>query len=145
MTRTIAKKEQIQVKRGSPLRTLIVDDSHEFLDRLAKWLSAQPNFEIVGKSYSGFEALLKSRILRPDLVVMDVAMPLMNGYEAAERIKEGAHCPTVILISFFDRREAQGNSELRADAFLLKDSLYKDLLPTVARLFPCSRETAADS
>jgi len=75
-------------------------------------------------------------MLRPDLVVMDVAMPLMNGYEATERIKGGAHSPTVILISFFDRSDAHGHSETKADAFLMKDSLHEELLPTVARLFP---------
>ncbi len=136
MIRTATKKEQVQLKRGSPLRTLIVDDSHEFLDRLGKWLSAQSDFEIVGKAYSGFEALPKSRVLRPDLVVMDVAMPLMNGYEATVRIKEGTHSPKVILISFFDRRDAHEHGEMKADAFLTKDSLYEELCPTVDRLFP---------
>jgi CheY-like chemotaxis protein len=97
MIRAAARKTQTHMTPISPLRTLIVDDSREFLDRLGKWLSARPGFEIVGKAYSGFEALQKSRMLRPDLVVMDVAMPLMNGYEATERIKEGAHSPTVIL------------------------------------------------
>ncbi|MBX3330944.1 MAG: response regulator transcription factor [Nitrospira sp.] len=124
------------MKRTLPLRTLLVDDSPEFLGRLEKWLVRHPSFEIVGKAYSGVEAVKEVSALRPDLVLMDVAMPLMNGYEAALRIKEGAHRTIVILISFFDRRETSEHCDSKADAFLKKDSLYEDLLPTVARLFP---------
>jgi DNA-binding NarL/FixJ family response regulator len=123
------------MKPVPPLRTLIVDDSREFLDRLEKWLSSYPGFEIVGKAYSGFEALKKLRVLRPNLVVMDVTMPLMNGYEAAARMKGEKHPPIVVLISFYDRREIYKANDLKADAFLMKDSLYEELVPTVARLF----------
>jgi DNA-binding NarL/FixJ family response regulator len=129
------KKEEALTKRTLPLRTLLVDDSHEFLERLEKWLVRHPGFEIVGKAYSGLEAVKDVGVLRPDLVVMDVAMPLMNGYEATVSIKAGAHRPMVILISFFDRRDTCEDRDSKADAFLKKDSLYKDLVPTVARLF----------
>lgn len=133
------EKEEVLGKRTVPLRTLLVDDSPEFLGRLEKWLMKHPGFEIVGKAYSGLEAVKEVSLLRPDLVVMDVAMPLMNGYEATVSIKEGAHRPMVILISFFDRRETWEDRNSKADAFLKKDSLYRDLIPTVARLFPQQR------
>lgn len=140
------EKDKVPAKRSLPLRTLLVDDSPEFLGRLEKWLRAHSDFEIVGKAYSGFDALKQTRLVRPDLVIMDVAMPLMNGYEATARIKEGVHRPTIILISFFDRHGAHEGSDLNADAFIRKDSLYEELLPTVARLLsrPRSR-TEADS
>jgi CheY-like chemotaxis protein len=136
---TLDREERALMKRTLPLRTLLVDDSPEFLGRLEKWLVRHPGFEIVGKAYSGLEAIKEVSVLRPDLVVMDVAMPLMNGYEATASIKEGAHRPMVILISFFDRRETGEDGDSKADAFLKKDSLYSDLLPTVARLFPQQR------
>ena len=119
-----------------PLRTLLVDDSREFLERLEKWLVRHSGFEIVGRAYSGLEAIKEVSAVRPDLVMMDVAMPLMNGYEAALKIKEGAHRPIVILISFFDRSETSEVADSNVDAFLKKDSLYEHLLPTLARLFP---------
>jgi two-component system, NarL family, nitrate/nitrite response regulator NarL len=136
------KTEQAPLAVRNPLRTLLVDDSREFLGRLEKWLFGLPDFEIIGEAYSGFEAIKLSRMLRPDLVVMDVAMPLMNGYEATVRMKEGVHRPTVILISFFERCAAHEGSDLNADAFIKKDSLYEELLPTVARLFPQRRTEA---
>ncbi len=119
-----------------PLRSLIVDDSPEFLGRLEKWLLTRPEFEIVGKADSGFDAIQLTKDLHPDLVVMDVAMPLMNGYEATERIKEGGHGPIVILMSLLHQRDMSEEYGLKANAFLNKDVLYKELLPTVARLFP---------
>lgn len=135
MSTEAVQKEQGVVARMLPIRTLIADDSRVFLGRLEKWLLARPDFEIVGRAYSGFEAIALSRKLHPDLVVMDVAMPLMNGYEAAARIKEGVRCPVVILISFFERRDAQDRSQMEADAFIKKDSLYEELPRTVERLF----------
>jgi DNA-binding NarL/FixJ family response regulator len=141
-----SEKEEALLKRTLPLRTLLVDDSPEFLERLEKWLLRHPDFEIVGKANSGLEAVKEANVLRPDLVVMDVAMPLMNGYEAAVSIKAGAHRPMVILISFFDRRDTREDRDSKADAFLKKDSLYKDLVPTVARLFfQQSRQAEVDS
>jgi DNA-binding NarL/FixJ family response regulator len=130
------ERKEALMKRTMPLRTLLVDDSLEFIGRLEKWLMRHPGFDIVGKAYSGLDAVKQVSVLRPDLVVMDVAMPLMNGYEATASIKESAHRPVVILISFFDRRETCEGDDSKADAFLKKDSLYRDLVPTVARLFP---------
>lgn len=123
-----------------PLRTLIVDDSSEFLERLERWLRSRPEFEIVGRADSGLEAVQLTKALNPDLVVMDVAMPLMNGYEATERMKEGGLGPTVILMSLLPQGDVVAECDPTADAFLDKDVLYKELLPTVARLFPEQRE-----
>jgi len=106
------------------------------LRQLEQWLGGHPKFEIVGKAYSGPEAVLQSRALHPDLVVMDMTMPLMNGHEAAIKMKAEVHRPSVILISFLDMHEAYTDRVWKADAFLRKDALYEEFLPTVARLFP---------
>ena len=94
----------------------------------------------MGKADSGCEAVQLTKALRPELVVMDVVMPLMNGYEATERIKEVGHGTTVILISLFHLCDVSEKCDRKADAFLNKDALYKELLPTVARLFPLQGE-----
>jgi len=128
----------MSMKHNAPIRTVLVDGSPECLVHLEKWLGTLSDFTIVGKAGSGVEALEQCKLLRPDLVLMDVILPLMNGYEATARIKEQGHCPTVILMSFFPIGEAYGNEDhSKADAVLDKDALYTELIPTVTRLFSC--------
>ncbi|CUS31249.1 hypothetical protein COMA1_10012 [Candidatus Nitrospira nitrosa] len=124
-------------KHHSPIRTVLVDGSPECLVRLEKWLGTLSDIAIVGKANSGVDALEQCRLLRPDLVLMDVALPCLNGYEATARIKEDGHCPMVILMSLFHMDEAyEVNSYSKADVVLNKDVLYDELIPTVTRLFP---------
>jgi chemotaxis response regulator CheB len=127
----------ISMRHSAPIRTVLVDSSLECLARLERWIETLPDLELVGKASSGLDALEQCRVLRPDLVVMDVALPVMNGYEAATRIKEGGHRPMVILMSFFHLAESHGDDDYsKADAVLNKDALYEELIPTVTRLFP---------
>ncbi len=125
------------MRHNSPIRTVLVDGNPECLVRLEKWLGTLSDFAIVGKASSGVDALEQCRVLRPDLVLMDVALPCMNGYEATARIKEDGHCPMVILMSLFHMDEAyKVDSYSKADVVLNKDVLYDELIPTVIRLFP---------
>ena len=133
--------ERVQPKnasmtRSSPIRTVLVDGNQECLTRLEKWIGTLPDLELVGTAGSGVEALNQCRLFRPDLVIMDVTLPVMSGYEAAARIKEAGQCPTVILMSFFHLDESYGKDDYsKADALLNKDAVYEDLIPTVTRLF----------
>lgn len=127
----------MSLKHNSPIRTVLVDGSPECLVRLEKWLGTLSDFAIVGKASSGVDALEQCRVLHPDLVLMDVALPCMNGYEATARIKEDGHCPMIILMSLFHMDEAyEAESYSKADVVLHKDVLYEELIPTVTRLFP---------
>ena len=126
----------ISMKHRSPIRTVLVDGSVECLVRLEKWLGALSDFDIVGKAGSGVEALEQWEVFRPDLVIMDAALPLMNGYEVTARMKEKGQGPTVILMSFFPMGEVFGKDDCsKADVVLNKDALYTELIPTVTRLF----------
>lgn len=126
------------IQRGSAIRTILVDSSLECLAGLEKWLGTLPILEIVGKVGTGVEAVEQCRALHPDLVLMDVALPVMNGYDATARIKEDGDCPRIILMSFFPIGEVYGKDpHSKADAVLDKDALYKDLIPTVTRMFSC--------
>lgn len=127
----------MSMKHKSPIRTVLVDGSPECLVRLEKWLGTLSNFSVVGKASSGVDALEQCRMLRPDLVLMDVALPCMNGYEATARIKEDGHCPMIILMSLFHMDEAYAvDSYSKADVVLNKDVVYEELIPAVTRLFP---------
>lgn len=84
------------------LRVLVVEDSLTVRKRLCEVLAADPDIEVVGEAVDGQEAVDMCSTLRPDVVTMDMVLPLMNGLQATEHIM--AHCPTPILVvSAFDR------------------------------------------
>jgi CheY-like chemotaxis protein len=83
----------------STVRTLIVDDSPEFIRAACAMLAGASELTIVGTANSGFAAIRAVHELRPELVLMDVAMPGMDGVEATRRVKELPGSPCVVLIT----------------------------------------------
>ena len=77
--------------RGEPIRTLLVDDSPGFLDALSRLLLRVPQIIVSATASNGVEALAAVAHNHPDLVVIDVAMPGMNGLEATRQIKHEPH------------------------------------------------------
>jgi len=119
-----------------PLRVLLVDDSPLFLNRASQWLAKQPGIDIVGQATSGEEGVKLVLRLNPDLVVMDLAMPIMNGHEAAQQIKHRLKATRVILISMHNHESFSENSLLYSDGFVPKDDLHSRLIPLIWALFP---------
>jgi DNA-binding NarL/FixJ family response regulator len=119
-----------------PLRVLLVDDSPLFLNQAAHWLAKQPGIHMVGQAISGKEGIEQAFFLNPDLVVMDLAMPVMNGHEAAQQIKLRSKATRVILISMHNHESFSENSLLYSDGFVPKDDLYNRLMPLIWALFP---------
>lgn len=81
---------------ANPLRVLVADDSLTVRRRLCEVLAAHPGFEVVGEAADGKQAIEHCRRLRPDIITMDMMMPVMSGLAATEYIM--AHCPTPILV-----------------------------------------------
>ena len=129
-----------------PLRLLLVDDSWAFLGSAEHYLSMEPDLQIVGCVSSGQEAIEQVELLKPDLVLMDVAMPTMNGLAAARRIKARAGGPRLILMSVHDypayRAEAAAAG---ADGFLGKADFGTLLVPLIRRLCGRSEDDASPS
>ncbi len=84
------------------LRILLVDDNAQFLEVAARTLATVPAIEIVGRALSGRDALEQVTQLQPDLVLMDVAMPNMNGLEATRHIKAQPGAPRVVMLTLHD-------------------------------------------
>ena len=80
-------------------RILVVDDHALIREGLASPLSSQPDIRVVGKASDGLEALGMAQELQPDLVLMDVSMPGMNGLEATERIHETMPTCKVVMLT----------------------------------------------
>src|SRR5262245_34074174 len=92
------------------VRILVVDDREGFLAGASVWVASQPGLVLAGAARSGAEALVLADDLRPDLVLMDAAMPGIDGFEATRRLKTREGAPRVVILTFHDtptaRREA---------------------------------------
>ena len=84
------------------MRVLLVDDDPLFLESAARLLAAEAGFTVVGRARSGRQAMDMAASLRPDLVLMDVEMPGMDGLETTRRLKARASAPRVLLVSIYD-------------------------------------------
>jgi DNA-binding NarL/FixJ family response regulator len=123
------------IDRGAKrLRILLADDNEPFRCHLRKLLHKNNDFEIVGEASNGEEAVRLALALKPDVVVMDIVMPRLNGIEATHRIKSESTSINVIALSGFGDdgiRRAMANAG--ASTFLLKDNAHHEL-PKILRL-----------
>ncbi|MEV6105442.1 response regulator transcription factor [Streptomyces sp. NPDC051940] len=110
------------------IRVLIADDQAMVREGFSVLLGAQPGIEIAGEAANGREAVERVRELRPDVVLMDVRMPEMNGLEATREIVAGDTGTKVLILTTFDLDEYVYQA-LRAGAsgFLLKDASARQL------------------
>lgn len=121
-----------------PIQILLVDDSREFLEAATHYLATEPEIEVVGCASSGRRALEQVSRLHPDLVLMDLAMPEMNGLEATHRIKLQPDAPCVVILTLHDDFEYRARAAaVHADGFILKSELGTQLMPLVHTL--CSQ------
>ena len=119
------------------IRVLIVDDVPQVRQGLAIVLtlaakSTQPKMEVVGEARDGSEAMEQARALRPDVILMDLEMPALNGYEATRRIKAEHPTQRVIILSVHAGPEEQQRAqEAGADGYVTKDAGYEVLVNAI--------------
>jgi len=120
-----------------PKRVLLVDDNQDFLKAAKRFLRGVPGLELVGQATSGEQALELSAALHPDLVLMDFAMPGMNGLAATLRIKQQPKAPKVIIVTLHTHSALRAlANEAGADGLLQKENLVVELPRLLASLFP---------
>jgi DNA-binding NarL/FixJ family response regulator len=111
------------------VRVLLVDDHALFREGLAGIISAQPDMQVVGEANDGLEAIVKARELKPELVVMDVQMPGVDGLEATRQIKQAVPEATIVILTVRDD-DAKLFEALKggAQGYLLKDIRSQEML-----------------
>lgn len=116
--------------------TILIVDDHARLRALIRRLAAQePDLDVVGEAEDGAEAIRLTHKLRPDIVLLDLVMPRVNGLEAMRRIKAERPETKVIIVTVHTEEAYQRAAEASgADAFLLKKTLMTVLLPTIRRM-----------
>jgi DNA-binding NarL/FixJ family response regulator len=114
------------------IRILLVDDHKLMREGLRALLHGVPDIEVVGQASDGREALDLVRTLTPDVVVMDIAMPELNGVEATRRIRaEHAGVKVIALSTHADKRYVHHMLEAGAIGYVLKIAAYDELLRAV--------------
>ena len=114
------------------IRILIADDHKIVCDGLKALLEAQPEMEIVAQAADGREAVKLAHMQKPDMVIMDVAMPGLNGLEAVRQIRSAhPHIKIIALSMHSDRRYVTGMLSCGASGYILKHCAFEELVHAI--------------
>jgi DNA-binding NarL/FixJ family response regulator len=120
-------------KPNTPLvRVLIVDDMPQVRQDLRLLLQLTGELEVVGEAADGQEAIRLAELLRPDVVIMDVEMPILDGLRATRQIKERNLAQRVVILSVHSEPEDAFRAiQAGADAFIQKGAPYSTLIQSI--------------
>jgi DNA-binding NarL/FixJ family response regulator len=128
------------------IKILIVDDQRLIREGLASLLKANKEFEVIGDASNGQEAIRQADLLRPDVILMDVRMPIMDGITATKLILENHPLIRILILTTFNDNEyVAGAMRAGASGYLLKDDtevLYQAIKTAHSGVFQFSKEIA---
>lgn len=115
-----------------PIRVLIVDDHRLFAEALEAILSAESRIEVVGRARNGAEALDMALDLEPDVVLMDISMPVMDGVEATRRIREARPEACVLMLTGSNAAaDVDRSRDAGAAGYVTKDRIASELVDAI--------------
>ena len=115
-----------------PIRVLIADDHRLFAEALEAILSSEERIEVVGRASDGEEAVAMARTLEPDVVALDISMPVMDGFEAAAEMEQLERPPSILMLTGssssddVDRARRAG-----VKGYMTKDSIAAQLVDAI--------------
>lgn len=128
------------------IRVVLVDDQSLFRAGIRMLVASQPDLEVVGEAGDGREALDVVRTTRPDVVLMDIRMPVMDGLTATAEILTQPDAPRIVMLTTFDLDEAAARAIRQgASGFLLKDADPEFLLAAIRTVHAGSSVIAASA
>ena len=120
------------MKLPTIFRVLVVDDYKPWLRFISSMLQKQSNLQVIGEVSDGLEAVQKAQELKPDLILLDVGLPTMNGIEAARQIRQRVPESKILIVS--ENRSwdvAEKALSMGADGCVVKSDAASELLPAV--------------
>ena len=117
------------------MKVFIADDSKLFRERLINLLSNISGIEIIGQAENGVTAMNSIKILRPDLVILDIRMPKKNGLNVLQEIKKDKDSPIVIMVTNYPYHQYQEKCmDIGAEFFFDKSNEYEQVIEVVKQL-----------
>lgn len=118
-----------------PLRVLVADDNDVVRRAISQLLLAENDIEIVGEAVDGHDAVQKARQHRPDVVLLDITMPVMSGLEAAQILKQEFPLMHIVIVSQHDSRGFQWAAlAAGVSAYVVKSDAARDLIPELRKI-----------
>lgn len=117
------------------INVLIADDHHIVREGIVLLLQQEPDFTVVGQAADGEEAVAKILKLRPDVVILDISMPKLNGIEVAQKIAAEGFTGKVLILTQYDKEEYVRKAiQTGASGYLLKDSIKDDVISAIRQI-----------
>jgi DNA-binding NarL/FixJ family response regulator len=124
-----------RTKKPKPLRVLIADDHRLFAEALQAILASDERMEVVGQASDGREAVRLARTLGPDVVLMDVSMPVLDGFEATREIRAGSDGARVLMLTGSNSRaDVDRSREAGASGYITKDRIASELVAAIVEV-----------
>jgi two-component system nitrate/nitrite response regulator NarL len=126
------------------IKVLVVDDNPVFLRAATLMLGALPRLDVVASSRSGATVLSIAQLEQPQLILLDVNMPGLDGLLTAKLLHAAGITAKIVFVSLADAPDAEARAlDVVADGFVAKSHFAEEIQPLIDRLFPCSRAATA--
>jgi DNA-binding NarL/FixJ family response regulator len=117
------------------LKILLADDSLTFLSAVKQFLAMLPVAEVVGEAHDGQQAIDSAQKLMPDLVLLDIVMPHLNGLDVAKALMSSAHPPRIVFLSMHDNDSYRtAAKDLGVYGYVGKSDFVNQLLPMISTM-----------
>jgi DNA-binding NarL/FixJ family response regulator len=124
-----------RAKKPKPLRVLIADDHRLFAEALEAILAADERIEVVGQASDGSQAVELARRLDPDVVLMDVSMPVLDGFEATREIRAADEGVRVLMLTGSNSRaDVDRSRDAGASGYITKDRIASELVSAIVEV-----------
>jgi len=130
-------KELVEHRLSSIIRILIADDFKGWRHRAQLLLQARPELQVIAEASDGFEAIRKAEVLEPDLILLDISLPRLNGIEAAWRIRQISPSSKIVFLSQnSDPEIVRAALSTGAEGYVHKSDAERELLLVLNAVLP---------
>jgi DNA-binding NarL/FixJ family response regulator len=128
-------QDMVATPNYEPLEILLVEDNQTFATAVKDFLTLVNGVKLVGHATNGPQAITQTLRLHPNLILMDIGLQGMNGFEIASLVLDLEHPPTVIFLSMHDGEAYRAKAKkMGADGFVSKNNFATDLFPLIDKL-----------